>query len=237
MCGRYTLYSSGEELSDYYNAEISDLLTHQANYNVAPSSTMPVVLQADETLRIVPYRWGLIPHWSTDEQIGYKMINARAETIHNKPAYRKAFASQRCIVPSNGFYEWKKDKKQKQPWYIYLKDNPIMSFAGLFDEWISPDGEVIPSYTIITTEADESISDIHHRMPVILQPDYFRQWLNPDEHDKEKLKHILQSTPAGEIRRYQVSSAVNKPINNYAELLQEAPLPGSQQSSQGDLFG
>jgi len=166
MCGRYTLVPN----NDFYNRfeaenRLDDLLPH---YNIAPGQTLPVITHNSPN-QVVLMRWGLIPSWAKDPKIAYHTINAKAETVATKPAFRSSFKTKRCLVPASGFYEWKKlDSKKKQPFYFQLKSQELFSFAGLYDIWKNENGEEHKTYTIITTVANEDVAIVHDRMPVIL---------------------------------------------------------------------
>src|SRR5690606_7874863 len=148
-------------------------------YNVAPSQDVLVIGLRLGARAAALHRWGLIPSWAKDPSIGYKMINARAETVHERPAYRGPFRSRRCLIPADGLYEWKREGKRKQPYRFLMKDEKPFAFAGLWDEWRGPDGQTIRSCTIITTEPNELLATVHDRMPVILPPDAYDEWLDP----------------------------------------------------------
>lgn len=199
MCGRYTLYTT-DELEDRYRVEVSDAI--RANYNVAPSQTMPVITQ--DGLEMM--RWGLIPPWAKDEKIGYKMINARSETIFEKATWKKPVLNRRCLIPANGFYEWQKRPEGKQPFYIHLPDNELFSFAGLWETW-KHDGKEWHTYSIITTRPNNEMESIHDRMPVILHKDDEAQWLAADT--EEDIKALLEPYTNGVLETYEVSTNVN----------------------------
>jgi putative SOS response-associated peptidase YedK len=178
MCGRFVRSSSAETLAATFGVEIGDL---PASYNIAPSQSVAAILQPDTDPQLRWLRWGLIPAWAKDPKIGYKLINARAETVAEKPSFRNAFRQQRCLIPADGFYEWQQveGNRHKQPYFIGLQHELPFAFAGLYERWDSPDGETIDTCTIITTAANEAIAPIHNRMPVILAPQEYSQWLNP----------------------------------------------------------
>lgn len=214
MCGRYTLTKELRELAKRFEAEMAAGFekTLAPRYNIAPTQSVIVVNDTWQR-EIVSMRWGLIPSWAKDESIGNRMINARAETIAEKPAFRVAFHKRRCIIPADGFYEWKKTGSVKQPVRIVLKDREPFGFAGLWEEWLSPDGEGILSCTIITTEANELLKDVHDRMPVILPREKEGVWLNPDTPLPE-LSSLLKPYPSDEMEFYPVSQTVNSPAND-----------------------
>ena len=213
MCGRYTITVKEEILIQRFKVK-----EYQGEYfprfNVAPSQNNPVVLINEKNSRVIlPMKWGLIPSWAKEEAIGSKMINARIETVSEKPSFRTAFSKRRCLVPADGYYEWRKNNKpgKKQPFRIVLKSRELFAFAGLWDLWKNPEGETIRSYTIITTEADELVRKIHPRMPVILRPENEDVWLDPNLHDLKILGKALSPYPADLTEMYEVSSLVGNP--------------------------
>jgi len=180
-------------------------------YNIAPSQGVGTVLyESGGTGRIYKeMKWGLIPSWSKDLSIGYKLINARSETVDEKPAFRDSFKRSRCLIPADGFYEWR--KADKQPYYFRLKEDIPFAFAGLCDKWNAPDGNVIESCTILTTSANNLILPVHNRMPVILYPKDYEIWMDRSVYQTDKLKHLLQPFPADQMVSYPVSKLVNSP--------------------------
>jgi len=187
MCGRFALYSSFTAIKEYADIlfEIEKL---NSNYNVAPGQVIPtIVLKNGENL-LEPCKWGLIPFWAKDPKIGYRMINTRAETIAEKPSFKYAFKRRRCLIPVNGFYEWRRD--DKQPFYIQLKERELFTFAGIWEDWSSDDGSQIRTCSIITTEPNELMQQIHTRMPVILSRESERLWLRDSE--KDELLNLLK---------------------------------------------
>jgi putative SOS response-associated peptidase YedK len=192
MCGRYKLTTAPIELEDYFEAIISNAGTIEPLLNVTPGMFMPVVaIGRDKVPVITTFRWGLVPSWSKDPKVGYKMINARSETITEKPSFAQPFQRRRCIIPSNGFYEWKTEGKTKTPHFVHRSDDDIMAFAGIYDRWMYPDGKDLFTYSIITTSANERIHDIHERMPVVLEKSDFKAWLNPST-STDQLKELMQ---------------------------------------------
>lgn len=218
MCGRY-VFNPGKpnEFYDRFSVNNRDIELHK-NYNVSPGEVMPTITRNSPN-KIVLMKWGLIPFWAKDPQIGYKMINARAETVAEKPSFRKAFKTQRCLIPSSGFYEWKRVEKEKIPFFIHLKSTDIFSFAGLFDEWKDVEGQVTRSYTIITTVPNEIMESIHNRMPVILSKNSESVWLDTSVTDTDTLKILLGPYDKKDMEAYPVSTRINKPINNDSELV------------------
>jgi len=220
MCGRYVLKSSLQQLVDQYGAVPDEVFAIEPNYNVAPSLHMPVILEKEGERKLDRYRWGLVPFWADDVNTGYSMINARAESLAQKRSFSKPFKSQRCIVPVNGFYEWKRAGSSKIPHYITSKSSPLMHFAGLYEQWESPEGETVNSYTIITTEANKPVSELHDRMPAMLLPEEFTDWLDPENRDTGALQDLLRPWPDDDIEYYRVSTDVNNVRNNGEQLLE-----------------
>jgi putative SOS response-associated peptidase YedK len=182
---------------------------------------MPVIVRQSPN-HAVTMKWGLIPFWAKDPRIGYKLINARAETIDSKPSFKHAFQNKRCLIPANGFYEWQSTETGKQPYYINLKSGELMSFAGLYDTWRDAEGIKINTYTIITTKAIAAIKPIHHRMPLILDESEEDIWL-ARQASPAALHSLLQSRPRAQISRYPVSRMVNNPVNDSKKLLEPVP--------------
>ena len=219
MCGRYTLRTSIDVLAEGF--EIEEYPSSLSpNYNVAPTQEVAAVVEEDEKRKLELLRWGLIPSWAKDPAIGNKMINARAETVSEKPSFRSAFKKRRCLILADGFYEWQKTDSGKQPYHIKMQDDSPFAFAGLWETW--RDGEEIRSATIITTDANDLMGEIHHRMPVILQPEDYDMWLDPDFDEKEALTTLLKPYPADAMEAYTVSRRVNKPSNNEPSVLEPA---------------
>jgi putative SOS response-associated peptidase YedK len=194
MCGRYTLHTSRERLLEHF--QLQSRLELVPRFNIAPSQAVPAVRQGEEQRELVMLRWGLIPAWAKEEKSGYRMINARAETVASKPAFRSALRYRRCLLPADGFYEWRAGPRGKQPYYIRLREGDVFAFAGLWEHWEGPDGKVIESCTIIVTNANEVLRPVHDRMPVILDPADYHRWLDPSCHDPSALTLLLQLYPA-----------------------------------------
>jgi putative SOS response-associated peptidase YedK len=214
MCGRFVRSSSAQTIAAMFGVEIGDL---PPSYNIAPSQSVAAVWQLpDPDPQLHWLRWGLIPTWAKDPKIGYKLINARAETVAEKPSFRAAFRQRRCLIPADGFYEWQQvqGSRQKQPYFIGLQDKRPFAFAGLYERWESPNGETIATGTIVTTAANEAVAPIHDRMPVILAPQDYAQWLDPGFREIDRLQALLDPYPAAEMIIYPVSSLVNSPKNN-----------------------
>jgi putative SOS response-associated peptidase YedK len=220
MCGRFTLVTDPEKLmSRFHLQELPFDL--KPRYNIAPGQPIPVILADGGRRRIGQLRWGLVPSWAQDEKIGYKMINARAETLQEKPAFRRLFERKRCIIPADGFYEWKQMDRGKQPMRITMRDGEPFAFAGLFDTWTSPAGQKLHTCTIITTQPNEVVADIHNRMPVILRQEDEDLWLDRERFDPDLLRSLLVPYDAGQMRAYPVPAIVGSPKNDVAECIEE----------------
>jgi putative SOS response-associated peptidase YedK len=216
MCGRYTLVTDVQTIAENFGVEPA--LTAIPRYNIAPTQDVVAIL-TNGTRHLNMLHWGLIPAWSKDESIGSRMINARAETLAEKPSFRPLLRGKRCLIIADGFYEWRSDGKNKTPMYITLQDARPFAFAGLWDLWKSPDGREVQSCTIITTEPNELMASIHTRMPAILRPGAYEDWLNPQFRDEHVLTHFLKPYPAELMQARAVSKLVNNPRNETAEIL------------------
>lgn len=209
MCGRFVLMTPGRDLAERFGLEEEPLL--EPRYNIAPTQMVAIIRLNPETLqrRLGLVRWGLIPFWANDSSIGNRLINARAESVAEKPAFRSAFKFRRCLVPADGYYEWKKRKGgQKQPYLARNADGSPFAFAGLWERWQAPEEEVIESCTILTTDANDLTQPIHDRMPVILKLEDHDLWLDPDVRDPNLLKPLLRPYPSGEMIVQPVSPKV-----------------------------
>jgi putative SOS response-associated peptidase YedK len=221
MCGRFDLHTAVEIIAEIFG--IDDLISdYQPNYNVAPTQEILIIVN-DGKRRLVRSRWGLVPSWSKDLSTGYKMINARSESLAEKPSFKTAFENQRCLVVADGFYEWKKEGTLKKPYYIRLKSGKPVGFAGLYNVWTSPEGERINTSTIITTDANDLVRPLHDRMPVIAPEDQYGLWLDPAIHEKEVLSPILKPIASEEIELYRVTPKMNSFKYNNPENI--VPLP------------
>jgi putative SOS response-associated peptidase YedK len=208
MCGRFVLIADPNTLQQTFNLDsVPEIMPR---YNIAPTQAVPVITN-EATRQLSMYRWGLIPSWAKEPEIGSRMINARVEGIEDKPAFRAAFKRRRCIVPASGFYEWKKlDAKTKTPMYIQLKEQPVIGFAGLWEAWHDSDGGEWRTFTILTTTANDFMRPIHDRMPVILRPEAYDEWLQPGEMSASALKPLLQPYDPKAMTAYEVSKLVNR---------------------------
>ena len=222
MCGRFTLTVDASELQDQFPWINIPENSVQPRYNIAPTQPVAVVAN-DGQHRLDYFIWGLIPSWSKDPKIGSRLINARAETLAEKPSFRSAFRRRRCLILADGFYEWKQspNKAQKTPYFIYLQGQKPFAFAGLWETWYASDGSEIKSCTIITTEPNDFMRGLHNRMPVILPPDAYQPWLKPEELSPDKLSPLLKSYDPMEMAAHPVSRAVNNPAVDQPELVQE----------------
>jgi putative SOS response-associated peptidase YedK len=213
MCGRYTLTVPVETLAEEFGV-LGPLPDFPPSYNVAPTQEVAAVLADDGERHLEMLRWGLIPSWADDPGIGSRMINARSETVAEKPSFRRAFKERRCLIPADGFYEWKRTDNGKQPYYLRMKDGRPFAFAGLWESWNRSGGDGIRSCTILTTDANELVGQVHHRMPVILAPENLDLWLDPDMREADLLLSLLFPYPADAMEAYPVSRFVNNPSND-----------------------
>jgi len=213
MCGRFTFRLDLNKVIKELSVD-KVLNEFKPNYNACPTQEVPIVIQ-EENKRILDTRkWGLIPHWAKDKKIAYKMINARAETISEKPSFKSAFLNRRCLIVADGFYEWKRSGTSKIPFYIHLKDREVFGFAGIWETWND-----IKTCSIITTESNSFMKKLHHRMPVIIPKQLEKHWLDPEIKEKGLLMELLKPYPSSQMTSYKVSSDVNSPKNNKKELL------------------
>jgi putative SOS response-associated peptidase YedK len=222
MCGRYVIKSPAAKLKVRF--QLDDVPLFEPRYNIAPTQPVPIVRRLDQSKReLAVARWGLIPSWAKDAKIGNRLINARGETIAEKPSFRSAFRKRRCLVPADGFYEWKKIDGGKQPHFIHLRDEEPFAFAGLWEQWTDPeDGEVIESCTIVTTEANALMRTLHDRMPVIMPPKVYDRWLDSATQDLDALKGLLRPYPSEEMAAYPVSAYVNNPRHEGPKCVESA---------------
>jgi putative SOS response-associated peptidase YedK len=218
MCGRYTLHKKTAELRKRFEVtgKVPEL---RDNFNVAPGQIMPVVTEDQDGRHLELMKWGLIPFWAKDPGIGYKMINARAEGIFDKPAWRSVIKRKRALIPADGFYEWKKESGEKQPYYIHPRKADIFAFAGVWETWKDPDNNVWKTYSIITTEPNAEMRAVHDRMPVILHPEDEASWLSPSLEDPNEIEPFLAPFEDGGLEMFAVSRDVNVVRNNDAKLI------------------
>jgi len=222
MCGRFTLHIPPELLAEIFG--LIEIPIFPARYNIAPTQQVAVIRRTTDGQNHLDFlRWGLIPSWAKDSSIGHKMINARAETVHEKPAFRQAIKYRRCLVIASGFYEWRMEGKQKIPLYVHLKDGSPMAFAGLWDSWKPPENGFVESCTILTTSSNKLIEPLHDRMPVILHPLEYQPWLDGDMTDPTKLQRLCHPYPADLMEMWPVSPLVNNPKNESPDLIKPTP--------------
>ncbi|MCB0193664.1 MAG: SOS response-associated peptidase [Anaerolineae bacterium] len=214
MCGRYSLTANAKKLAEAF-ADVAGVPDEiPPRYNIAPSQPIAVIANNDRHA-VEFFQWGLIPSWAKDPKIGNRMINARSETLAEKPSFRTAYRRRRCLVLADGFYEWRRnDDKSKTPMYIQLESQEPFAFAGLWEVWHSPQDDMVLSCTIITTEPNDLMASIHNRMPVILPADAYAQWLDPNEQKPDQLQSLLKPYPAEAMTAYPVSKVVNNPRND-----------------------
>lgn len=227
MCGRYTLAKSAPEIEELVGDLVEVALPLAPRYNIAPSQPVLTLLQRGQP-ELTFTQWGFIPHWAKDPTMGSRMINARAETLAEKPAYRGSFRHHRCLLPADGFYEWKpiRGQRTKQPMYVQLASGKPFAFAGLWSEWLGPDGTELITSTVVTTVPNELVRGIHTRMPVILEPDAMQTWLTGE--DPEHLKNLLQPYPAEQMTATPVTTRVNNVRHDAPDCITPAPIPPEQ---------
>jgi putative SOS response-associated peptidase YedK len=244
MCGRFVSSSPPDELAKYFDVEAVSEQVLEPSYNVAPSKDVYVVVETGGLRRLDAFHWGLVPFWAKDESIGNKLINARAEGIADKNAYKRAFRKRRCIIPADGFFEWKKvpGQKKKQPYFIHRADGEPLAFAGLWELWRPPDKrddrdtEPLRSCTIITGEPNELVGEIHDRMPVMLPPSAWERWLDPEFDDVDALGKLLVPAPSRLIELHPVSTQVNNVREDGPELIEAVDPDAAAEASQGSLL-
>ena len=223
MCGRFALMTSTEQLAmqfDVPETAVNALPPSVPRYNIAPTQPVAAIRLAENGQReFTFFRWGLVPSWAKDLNIGSRMINARSETVAEKPSFRTAFKRRRCLIPADGFYEWQKQGSGKQPMFIRPVAERPFALAGLWEVWRDPDGSVLQTCTILTTTPNELMAPIHNRMPVIVEPEDFDLWLNPEPNPEQGL-HLLRPYPAEKMSAYPVSTLVNNPRNDAPDCIQ-----------------
>jgi putative SOS response-associated peptidase YedK len=221
MCGRYVLRHTTQEIQQRFALEemIGEM---EPRYNIAPTQTLPVIVQRGEQRVAQPMRWGLVPSWAKEPNLSLATFNARAEGIAEKPLYRGPIRRQRCLVPADGFYEWQPTDGKKQPYFIHLKDDALFAFAGLYDHWRQPDGTDLWTYTIITGEPNAVIAPLHHRMAVILRRENEAEWLDPGITDPFQVTRLLTPYPADQMEAYPVTTLVNNARQDSPEMIARA---------------
>ncbi len=216
MCGRYTITAGPEFIAEWFGLD-GPVPDYTPSYNVTPGSDVPVITRPADLRTGALMRWGLVPHWSKAPKTRYSLINAKAETLTEKPAWRGPFRHRRCLVPATGFYEWQPTAHGKQPWYIRPAREPLFAFAGLWDYW---EGEhLLNSFAIVTVPANAAVAPIHERMPAILAPADYDRWLDPHQTDTDALRALLTSPPPDTLEAYPISTRVNNPRHDSPELI------------------
>jgi len=236
MCARYTIKNGVMVAIPRFSVKAERAADFPPRFNVAPSQNAPVVLWGEGGRTLELFRWGLIPSWAKDAKIGQKLFNARGETVHEKPSFRNAFKKRRSLVPADGFFEWPEKGEpalsgvEGFPRRVRRKDEGLFSFAGLWEQWTSPKGQEVKSYTIITTEPNEFMAPVHDRMPVILTSDQEDEWLNP-ETPQDRLISLLKTREWDDMEVYTVSKLVNSPRNDYPEVIEPLAIGGDLQNT------
>ena len=220
MCGRYAFFSPTEAVAELF--DLDDPPAVEFSFNVAPTDYVPAVRTVSGSRQLGMLRWGLIPFWAKAKDVGVKMINARAESVSNKPAYRRAFQQRRCLLPANGFFEWQKQGKQKQPYFIHFEAERVFAFAGIWESW-GKEEDKIESVSIITTEPNSLVAPIHNRMPVILGKSQFAKWLGEEPAESEELLNMLQPCKTDAMRTRAVGKAVGNPRNKGEDCILPVP--------------
>jgi putative SOS response-associated peptidase YedK len=235
VCGRFTSVTPVADLARYFDVDevVADELG--ARYNVAPTDPVYAVARRGDGLRLGTLRWGLVPPWADDVKVGARMINARAESVVDKPAFRQAFARRRCLLPADGFYEWHRNVAGAtgQPWYLRRPDGQPFALAGLWETWRprgTGEGERVVSGAIVTTAANAALAPIHHRMPVVLPAEAWPAWLDPHNHDTEALARLLVPAPDDLLEPVAVAPLVNKVSNDGPDLVEPIPEPATPAS-------
>ena len=219
MCGRFTLTADQDSFEDRFSLTRFDL-GWVPSFNIAPTQEVLTVTNDGSENRPQLMRWGLVPSWAKDPKIGNRMINARSETLAEKPSFRTAFKRRRCLIPADGFYEWKREGKAKKPMLITANPGGLFAFAGLWETWKQPDDSWLLTCAIITTSANEFMKSIHDRMPVILPRESEASWLDPEEQDTAMLSELLLPYDSDRMEAYEVSTLVNSPRNNFPEVIE-----------------
>ena len=224
MCGRFVLHSVFDIIAQVFNLAPANVAI-PTSFNIAPGQDIVIIVNDGGAKRLTTCRWGFVPSWAKELNEGYKMINARAETVAEKPSFRQAFHRHRCLVVADGFYEWKHEGGKKTPVYVRLKSGRPFGMAGLFNLWTPPEGEPVCTSTIITTDANSLLAPVHDRMPVITPADEFDLWLDPSVQETEKLLPILRPYPGDELELYEVTAKVNSPKNDSKENIERIRRP------------
>jgi putative SOS response-associated peptidase YedK len=225
MCGRYTIISAPEAIRALF--AYADQPNFPPRYNIAPTQPVPIVRLADGKRRFALVRWGFIPSWVKDPRTFALLFNARGESVNDKPAFRLAMRRRRCLFPADGFYEWRMEGKTRRPFFVRARSGTPLALAGLWETWIGPNGEELETAAIVTTRANESLAEIHARMPVVVAPEAFDLWLDCDKVEAETAASLIAPAPAELLEAYEVSPAVNHVANDSAELIAAAAVEPS----------
>jgi putative SOS response-associated peptidase YedK len=232
MCGRYKLLFNAEELAQRFAAIVGDLAI-EPSYNIAPGTYEPIVRQEGAVRRLEAFWWGLVPQWAKEKAFGARTVNARAETIATRPAFRAAFRYRRCLVPADAYYEWKElPGKRKQPYLFRMASGEPFAFGGLWESWNGPDGE-LRSFCLITTVPNELASRVHDRMPVIIAPEDYARWLDPKLTDPARIEPLVRTFPAEEMISYPVSTKVSNARHQGPEVAERVPDPEAPEDPSG----
>ncbi len=219
MCGRFALQASVKELAQAIEVASVRIMEERARFNIAPQQAVVAARAGDYGRELVELRWGLVPAWAKESDIGSRLINARSETVTEKPSCRDAFKRRRCLIPSSGFYEWARTEGRKQPYYFRMKSDAPFFFAGLWERWEGAGGKALETCTILTTQANDLLAPVHDRMPVILNPDAYELWLDPAVRESNDLTALLRPYPAAQMTSHPVSLNVNIALFNRMRLL------------------
>ena len=221
MCGRFSLHTPESQIREAFNLEHTESLGLEPRFNIAPSQDIPIIRDTESSREMVMAHWGLIPNWSKEPKTKYSTINARIESVAEKPTYRTPFKRRRCLIPADGFYEWKVFNGNKVPHHIRMKNGSVFAFAGLWDRW-EGDGETLDSCSIIVMPANEIMKPIHERMPAIIAQAHYDYWLDTRVTDKQEIMQYLTSAPSSQLTAYPVSTWVNSPKHNDERCIQPA---------------
>jgi putative SOS response-associated peptidase YedK len=228
MCGRYAITTAPEAMRRLFR--YFEQPNFPARYNVAPTQPIPIVRLAEGQRHFALVRWGLLPSWVKDPKAFTLLINARGESVNDKPAFRNAMKYRRCLIPADGFFEWKAEGKSKRPYFVHRKDRAPFAFAGLWENWMGPNGEEMETAAIVTTGASASISHIHHRMPVMLEPEQFDMWLDTKNVDAQMATALIAPLPDDKVAAHEISNRVNRVVNDTPDVLE--PLTAQERAEQ-----
>lgn len=237
MCGRYRLSKRKQLIEEYF--ETANEVDWKPRFNIAPSQNVGIIRQSSTRpeREFSQVRWGLIPSWAQDAGVGHKIINARSETVADKPAFRDSFRARRCLIPADGFYEWKRSKEAKQPFHFGMLDDSAFAFAGIWDSWNDGRGNSLETCSILTTAPNSLLVDVHDRMPVILEPENYELWLDPGFRDLNAVSEMLKPFNPKLMKRHPVSSRVNSPANDDSECSAEVSLASASEGPEQLLLG